>query len=92
MCRHYRLLSNVKARGRLFSTAQSDAVLVPDRITSTLLAIQILHTKFPTTSTVKLAEWVAHATRLCAPKLRVESLQPFQIGIKRRDFVCQSDK
>ena len=36
-----------------------------------LLAIQTLHAKFTTASTVKLAERVTHATRLCAPKLCV---------------------
>jgi hypothetical protein len=72
------LPSYVEALERLFSTAQPGAVLQCPTPYQTdiykllaLLAIQTLHTKFPTAPTVKLAEWVTHATRLCAPKLRV---------------------
>ena len=38
-----------------------------------------------TASTVKFAaELIAHATRLCAQKLRVQCLQSLQIGIQSR--------
>ena len=43
-----------------------------------------------TASTVKfVAELIAHATRLCAQKLRVQCLQSLQIGIQSRKWTTR---
>jgi len=57
-----------------------------------LFTVQALYAEFPATPAVQLVEWVTHATSFRSPELCVQRLQSLQIGVERRNFVCEGDK